>query len=184
MINQITNYSHSAYNTQIIRPVFQGRTDSIQKYIQPVNEKHLPLLDIIADFFKGAAEILQKQYKQLSTESGSLHVQNIAKPIPQAQMKTYDNKTLTIRLGKYSTEKKKIDLCRFELSDKNKPKTFDIVLTDTIGSPKKGDIFSYTYHRADKHPIQESEAADVNIILEKYGTGIQKVLRKYQKKLS
>ena len=113
-----------------------------------------------------------------------MNVKNIADPIPEANIQFDDVKSLTIRPKKFRLEGSKdpVSLCHFEYSS---PKTskFDIVMTDG-GVLKKGDIFSYDYHRADKHPIRDNEAKNINNIFERYGEDILNIIRKYQKKLS
>ena len=53
MINQVSAFSISKqnYNTSnVLRPSFTGK-DVIRRYVKPVNDKHMPLLDKINDFF-------------------------------------------------------------------------------------------------------------------------------------
>lgn len=187
MINQIT---FSSYNSINVRnryqqhPNFQGAGQTVSKYVRPIDSKHIGLIDTISEFFKGVSDMLLSQYKKLSTQSESLLVENKARPIPEAAMKMHDSKMMIIKPHKFYVDNKQLELCTFELEDKYKNKRFDIVLTDNIKSPQKGDLFLYNYHRADKHPIRDEEINDVNKLLDKYSNDITRILRKYQKKLS
>lgn len=187
MINQVSAFSipKQNYNTSnILRPVFTGK-DVISRYVKPVNEKHIPLLDKLSEFFAGVSEMLKKQQKDLATQSGSLKVKNIAEPIPEASIQFDELKSLTVRPRKFkSADTSKIDLLHFEYSNPAKTTNFDIVISDNSVSPRKGDIFSYGKHRADKHPIRDNEAGSVNKMFDRYSEDITNIIKKYRKKLS
>lgn len=187
MINQVSAFSISKqnYNTSnVLRPSFTGK-DVIRRYVKPVNDKHMPLLDKINDFFIGVSEMLKKQQKDIATQSGSLQVKNIADPIPEAKIKFDELKSLTIRPKRFkSADTSKIDLCHFEYSNPPKTTKFDIVIGDNSTVAKKGDVFSYNNHRADKHPIRDNEADSVNKLFDRYSEDITNIIKKYRKKLS
>lgn len=168
----------------VIQTPVSFQANPVGKYVKPIEVKHIGLLDKLGEFFAGVSDMLKNQQKSLATQSGALNVKNIADPIPEANIRFDDVKSLTIRPKKFRLEGSKdpVSLCHFEYSS---PKTskFDIVMTDG-GVLKKGDIFSYDYHRADKHPIRDNEAKTINNIFERYGEDILNIIKKYQKKLS
>lgn len=172
------------FRPAVIQTPVSFQANPVGKYVKPIEVKHIGLLDKLGEFFAGVSDMLKNQQKSLATQSGALNVKNIADPIPEANIQFDDVKSLTIRPKKFRLEGSKdlVSLCHFEYSS---PKTskFDIVMTDG-GVLKKGDIFSYDYHRADKHPIRDNEAKTINNIFERYGEDILNIIRKYQKKLS
>ncbi len=184
MINPITPYCF--HNTQIknnSRPAF-GAQNVVGKYVKPIKEEHLPLLDKLADFFAGTTRMLQTQHRQLATKSGALKVRNIAQPVPEGRIEFDAFKWISFTPKKFRTsDAKKIDLCHIEYVDPPKCRKFDIVMTDSPRSPKKGDIFLFNSHRADRTPIREQEAEEVNNFLARFGDDISRVIRKYDKKL-
>ena len=189
MINSISSYSvlqpKSNYNIRHAAPAFQGKISVISKYVQPIDNKYIPLLDKLTDFFSGINLLLKDQQKILSTQSKHLEVSNLAEPIPEAKIKISENRWIKIRPKKYKTdENTKIDLYHFEINNPPEKHNFDIIVSDEISSPKKGDLFSYNYHRADRHPIRTSEVTDVNRCLKRFGDDILNITKKYQKKLS
>ena len=187
MINQISTFSanNQSYNQyNIIMPVFRGKS-VIPRYVKPIEEKHIPLLEKLSEFFAGTKEMFIRQQKDLATKSGSLQVKNIAEPIPEAKISFDEAKILTVRPRKFkSSDTPKIDLCHFEYFDSPKTTKFDIVIGDDSPLVKKGDIFSYGEHRADKSPIRYSEQESVNKIFNRYASDILNIIKKYQKKLS
>ncbi len=179
-----SNNITAQFRPAVIQTPVSFQANPVGKYVKPIEVKHIGLLDKLGEFFAGVSDMLKNQQKSLATQSGALNVKNIADPIPEANIRFDDVKSLTIRPKKFRLEGSKdpVSLCHFEYSS---PKTskFDIVMTDG-GVLKKGDIFSYDYHRADKHPIRDNEAKTINNIFERYGEDILNIIRKYQKKLS
>lgn len=156
----------------------------VSRYVKPVEVKHLGLLDKLSEFFAGAAEMLKQQQRPLSTKSGALNICNITEPLPEARIKFNETNSLTMRPKKFHLEgeKEPVKLCHFEYSSQKTDK-FDVVLEDTK-LVKKGDIFAFNFHRADKHPIRDNEAAQVNRFFDRYGEDILSIIKKYRKKLS
>lgn len=185
MINSVSMFSQRP-SVQCRQTPISFCANPVSKYVKPVNAKHITLLDKLSEFFAGVSEMLKAQQKSLSTQSGSLNVKNLAEPLPEAVIQFDKFKSLSIKPKKFRMDGSKdtINLCHFEYFDPPKLSKFDIVLTDTPKTVKKGDIFSYDFHRADKHPIREYEAENVNKLLERYSDDIQSIIRKYQKKLS
>jgi len=168
-------------NNKVI--AFSGN-NVIPKYVKSVNAEHVPMLEKLGEFFQGLKEILKNQYKNLSTQSGSLKVSNTAEPIPEAVIDIGADKVIKLSVKKFRNPDVKLDLCHVEFNNLRNVDKFDIVMNDLKTSPKKGDIFSFNFHRADKHPIKDSEAGFVNQFFEKYSQDISNIIRKYQKKLS
>lgn len=186
MINSVSissQRSNVQYKPNVLS--FNGG-NTLGRYVKPVNTKHINLLDKIGEFFTGVSEMLKAQQKTLATQSGSLNVKNIAEPIPEAVIQFDKFKSLTIKPKKFRLEGSRdaLNLCHFEYFDPPKLSKFDIVLTDSPKSVKKGDIFAFDFHRADKHPIRDNEAESVNKLFDRYSDDIQSIIRKYQKKLS
>lgn len=168
----------------IVAPSFQGK-DVISRYVKPVENKHLPLLDKLQEFFTGVAKMLKAQQKTLKTQSGSLNVSNIAEPIPQAVIQFDKLKSMTVKPKKFKApDGTRLDLCHFEFDDSKRISKFDVISSDNKASSLKGNIFAYNNHRADKHPIRENEQESVNKIFDRYSLDIINIIKKYQKKLS
>ncbi len=187
MINAIKPYSlqQTQCHSGKFQPAFQGKISVINKYVQPMDSKHISLLEKLTEFFSGVSEMLRTQQKNLLTQSKCLEVSNIAEPIPEAKIRLSENRWITISPKKFRTdENKRIDLCHFEVHTPPQKQNFDIVTSEGISSPQKGDIFVYNYHRADKHPIRNSEVHEVNRFFNRYSSDIQNIIKKYQKKLS
>lgn len=166
------------------KPTFCGTNSVVQKYVKPIDEKHLPMLDKIGDFFNGLKDIFKAQYKPLSTNSGVLKVSNEAEPIPEALLDFGASKHAKLTPKRFRISDVKLDLCHVEYNDSNKIHKFDIIFNKGVKSPKKGDVFAYNSHRADKSPIRESEVNVINKFFERYSDDISSIIKKYQKKLS
>lgn len=186
MINSISMFSQRLSTQNNRNAVSFSGGNPVTKYVKPVSQKHVPLIDKLGEFFAGVAQMLKAQQKSLSTQSGSLNVKNLAEPIPEAKIQFDKFKWITLKPKKFKLEgsKEPIHLCHFEYFDPPRLSKFDIVMTDTPKSVKKGDIFSYDFHRADKHPIRDNETESVNKLLDRYSDDILSIIRKYQKKLS
>jgi len=184
MIYPILIAQNQTSNLKPNKVTFGGTAYVVQKYVKPIEPKHVPMVEKLGEFFIGLKDIFKKQYKPLTTSSGALKVANTAEPIPEAVLDFGTLGSAKLVPKKFKLADVKLDLCHVEYNDTKKIHKFDVILNDSVKSPKRGDVFAFDTHRADKAPIRDYEVNVINTFFDKHSQDILSIIKKYQKKLS
>ena len=78
MIYPILIAQNQTSNLKPNKVTFGGTAYVVQKYVKPIEPKHVPMVEKLGEFFIGLKDIFKKQYKPLTTSSGALKVANTA----------------------------------------------------------------------------------------------------------